>query len=139
MPVHDFRCPAGHTFEALVGQGVDWLFCERCKEIAQKVFLRAPAGYVQGDICYDSPVDGRPITNRHARIEDLRRNGCVEWDPGMKQDAQRDRREAQESLDRAVDTTVEQAWAGMPTKKREALAAELHAGSDVEVKRETPN
>jgi hypothetical protein len=37
---------------------------------------------VQRDIAeYRSPIDGRPITSRSERREDLRRNGCVEVDP----------------------------------------------------------
>jgi hypothetical protein len=32
---------------------------------------------------YRSPIDGRPITSRSERREDLKRNGCVEWEPGM--------------------------------------------------------
>lgn len=34
---------------------------------------------------YRSPVDGKLITSRHARREDLKRSGCVEWDPGTGQ------------------------------------------------------
>lgn len=43
----------------------------------------------RGEICaplvmpdtpeYASPIDGRPITSRSARREDLKRNNCVEW------------------------------------------------------------
>jgi hypothetical protein len=33
---------------------------------------------------YRSPIDGRPITSRSARREDLKRNGCVEYEPSMK-------------------------------------------------------
>lgn len=33
---------------------------------------------------YRSPIDGRMITSRSARREDLRRNGCVEVDPPKK-------------------------------------------------------
>lgn len=32
---------------------------------------------------YTSPIDGRPITSRSERREDLKRNNCVEWEPGM--------------------------------------------------------
>jgi len=38
--------------------------------------------YVVSDIPeYRSPIDGRPITSRSERREDLKRNGCVEVDP----------------------------------------------------------
>lgn len=32
---------------------------------------------------YRSPIDGRVIGSRSERREDLKRNGCVEWDPGL--------------------------------------------------------
>jgi hypothetical protein len=33
---------------------------------------------------YRSPIDGRLITSRSARREDLKRNNCVEYEPSMK-------------------------------------------------------
>lgn len=32
---------------------------------------------------YRSPIDGKPITSRSQRRDDLVRNGCVEWEPGI--------------------------------------------------------
>lgn len=32
---------------------------------------------------YPSPIDGRPITSRQARKDDLARNGCVEYEPSL--------------------------------------------------------
>lgn len=32
---------------------------------------------------YTSPIDGRPITTRHERREDLKRNNCVEYEPSL--------------------------------------------------------
>jgi hypothetical protein len=32
---------------------------------------------------YTSPIDGRLITSRSHRREDLKRNNCVEWEPSM--------------------------------------------------------
>jgi hypothetical protein len=32
---------------------------------------------------YRSPIDGRVIGSRSERREDLKRNGCIEWDPAM--------------------------------------------------------
>lgn len=37
---------------------------------------------VQSDIGeYRSPIDGRLISSRSTRREDLKKNGCVEWEP----------------------------------------------------------
>lgn len=33
---------------------------------------------------YRSPIDGRPITSRSARRDDLARNNCVEYEPSLK-------------------------------------------------------
>ena len=33
---------------------------------------------------YASPIDGRMITSRSARREDLKRNNCVEYEPSLK-------------------------------------------------------
>lgn len=33
---------------------------------------------------YRSPIDGRPITSRTHRREDLKRNNCVEYEPSLK-------------------------------------------------------
>jgi len=43
-----------------------------------------PAPYVMGDIEeYRSPIDGKLISSRSSRREDLKVNGCVEWEPGV--------------------------------------------------------
>lgn len=59
---------------------------------------------------YESPVTGQRIEGRVARREDLKRNGCVEYDPGMKDDAIRreaDREAKAEShLDRMINDMV---------------------------------
>ena len=43
---------------------------------------------VVGDIeDYESPIDGRPVSGRKQRREDLKRNGCVEYEPGRREHA----------------------------------------------------
>lgn len=32
---------------------------------------------------YRSPIDGRPITSRSSRRDDLKRNNCVEYEPSL--------------------------------------------------------
>ncbi len=42
---------------------------------------------VRGDLApYRSPVDGRWVDSATSRRDDLRRNGCIEWEPGIRQD-----------------------------------------------------
>jgi hypothetical protein len=97
--------------------------------------IKAPMAFVQRDICYDSPIDGRHITSMAARKEDLARSGCIEYDPGMKQDAERRAKEAEAATERAVDETVEREFATMPSRKKEKLAAEIEGGLEPMVER----
>lgn len=87
------------------------------------------------DCYYESPIDGRPITNRKQRLEDMARSGCVEYDPGIRQDIDRNLKESEIRLDKAIDTTVEKEIESMPIIKKERLASELAAGFDIETVR----
>lgn len=141
MPLHDTKCEncgsVEERFIPLKCLGYP-MWCAKCHGTVQVVYLRAPLGFVQRDICYDSPIDGRPITSKMARTEDLRRNECVEWDPGMKQDFLRGQRDREAALDKMVDSTVDEFVATAPARKLEKLEQELHAGASVEVKRDSP-
>ena len=100
---------------------------------------RAPMIFVQPDIHYQSPIDGRVIRTKHEREDDLKRNGCIEYDPEMKKDSQRRRAESDAALDRSIDESVERDFAKMPGAQRERLANELNAGVTVEPVRLTAN
>lgn len=143
MPLHDFECPAcKQVYEQFVPMNqLDKIYaCGAHNPPVElvKVFLKAPAGYVQPDICYDSPVDGRAITSKHARAEDLRRNNCVPYEPGMRQDMERRQQAEARQLDAGVDATVDEFFATAPSRKLEKLEQELHAGAAVEVSRASP-
>lgn len=138
MPLHDFRCARGHVTEEFVAQGVDEVTCA-CRLPATKVFLTAPMAFIQPDICYDSPIDGRPITSKQAREEDLARSGCVPYDPEMKTDYVRRAEREQAELEASFDRTVDEEITKMPARKRELLQSELSAGADASLERVTPN
>lgn len=140
MPLHDWRCPTGHVFEAYQPSGKldSTMACAQCKAMAQKVFLRAPMSFVRPDVCYDSPIDGRPITSYQQHIEDLKRSDCVLYEPGIKQDQERKTREAEDAVERSIEQTIEKEIALMPVQKREKLTAELQGGLTAEPTRITP-
>lgn len=51
---------------------------------AMEVQDRVCAPMVRPDIPeYRSPIDGKLISSRSTRREDLKKNGCVEWEPGL--------------------------------------------------------
>jgi hypothetical protein len=127
-------CGASQDYFRHVDARADTPRCD-CGAPTRQVIISAPMGFVQRDCRYDSPVDGRPITSWAQRRDDLARNGCQEYDPEMRKDADRARREADAALERSVDHTVEAAIEKMPNRKRERLHNELMAGATAELER----
>ena len=83
---------------------------------------------------YQSPITGKWIDGRAARRNDLAASGCVEYEPGMKEDQEKRHAAEDAALDNKVGEIVEQEIYAMPTEKREKLGAELE-NNEVEVKR----
>lgn len=137
MPTYRHSCDNGHIFDLFLrfSQLEDPQHCQ-CGRPADRVIC-APMIFVSPDICYDSPIDGKAITSKHARIEDLKRNGCVEYDPGMRQDYDRRAKESEARLDSVIEQSVDQQIHEMPARKRELLQSELAAGVTAEPVRQT--
>lgn len=104
---------------------------------AGKRVLEVPLFFGVKDVCYDSPIDGRPITSMAARREDMARSGCIEYDPEMRTDTMRRQRESEENLEKSVDSLLDREIALLPTSKKESLAAELSSGVTAEPVRQT--
>lgn len=88
------------------------------------------APYVIGDTPdYQSPVDGKLVSGRKQRREDLKRTGCVEYDPGVRQDAERKRadneRQYQKQLAEATERTAYQLRDGMAKRETRINPADL--------------
>lgn len=139
MPFYTIHCPK----------------CGRCEDIFRYVdnrdddlpichgwqmqrLLPTPMIHVDAEICYESPIDGRPITTKQARIEDLKRSDCVEWEPTLRAHTERRNKADDEKLEKKIDETVEREISAMPTRKRELLESELRAGADADYTRITP-
>lgn len=139
MPLHDFRCQAGHVTEQFVAHEVNRIVCEKCSVWtplwAEKVFLRFPFSYLPRDVHYESPVDGRVINSKQARLEDLARNNCVEYDPSMKDDQRRRQKAADDKLGADVERHFDETVTQMPARKKELLEQELRSGADLEFTR----
>lgn len=141
MPTYGYRCAEGHTTLVMVPVSLyqSTVPCETCQEQAERVFTAPILVKVAQDVSYDSPIDGRPITSHAARREDLRRNDCVEYDPEMKKDYERRRQESQAQLESAVEQTVYEEIAKMPTGKKAKLYSEVvEQGLTPEPVRSTP-
>ena len=138
MPTYDFGCPKCGVFERYLPMDRydEPQVCD-CGEPSKKI-LSTPNFLKKREVNYQSPIDGRPIQSEKARREDMARSGCVEYDPGVKQDYQRRIERDEQKLDKQVDQTVEKLFDTMPARKKELLVSELKSGADVEPVRLTP-
>jgi len=136
MPTYEYECRKGHKFERIlpVAEYRAPQTCE-CGADSTKLVSLPLAGYVQRECVYDSPIDGRPVTSWRQRQEDMARNGCEEYDPGIKQDYQaRVKREA-EQLEKKFDATIDEQIEKLPTRALEKLESELKSGVDATIER----
>lgn len=127
MPFYVYACHNGHHFETFLTVAAHRasLPCRTCDITASQVITVPVMVKAAADICYDSPIDGRPITSWDQHQEDLKRNNCQRYDPEQKTDYLRRQRESEQALDRAIDEHVEATVEKMPTAKRAKLWSEL--------------
>lgn len=112
--------------------------CEACDLAAVRIFTPPIMVQASADVCYDSPIDGRPITTHAARRDDLARNGCIEYDPEMKSDMARRKQERQDAFEAAMDETVKTEIGKMSSGTRAVLKKEvINMGMSLEVTRES--
>lgn len=140
MPQYLYHCRGNHTFIrfSTISEHSPIALCE-CGQQATQIITAPTLVKVAADVCYDSPIDGRPITSHQARLEDMKRHDCVEYDPEMKKDYERRIKESDEHLDRLVDAHVEESIEKMPTAKRAQLYSEMtEQGMSADVVRSTP-
>lgn len=135
MPLYDYRCPEGHQFERFLHLE-NYATQQECPSCGLAAVRQVSAPFVVSDLeGYTSPVDGRWVEGKAARREDLRRNGCVAWEPGMSEEIDRRRAKEEEKLDRQIEDTVEAQIVNMSARGRELLHSEISAGLDVVVTR----
>lgn len=121
--IYESRCNScGKTYEYIkpAAQYLESPFC--CGERTEKVILNAPMGHVV-NIHYTSPIDGKPITTKQARIDDLRRNNCRPWE-GLEQEkkvAQERKKYEEKKEDQKLESAAVQAWQSLKPEQRRIL------------------
>lgn len=107
MPFYSFRCTNGHS-ESHYAKIIDRDAVRQCDACGANLHRCIEAPYVRADIpSYRSPVTGQWVDSRAQRTEDLKRHGCIEWEPGLKQDAPRLKAEADEKAFAPMAATIE--------------------------------
>lgn len=109
MPTYDYQCQdCGKVSRSVFREyerREDGPEC--CGKVSKMVWLKTPGFMGAGQFePYLSPVDGRPITSEKARLEDLRRNNCVPYEEGIRQDQERNARKAEQDTDMLVEKIV---------------------------------
>lgn len=141
MPQYVYECPKHGRFERIlrVAEHRSVVECEcgtESRQVITPITVVIPSHMsATGVSAYESPVSGEIITTQRQRANDLAENGCIEYDPGMKQDADRRVKEDDEKLDKLVDETFDREFTAMPGEKREALINEIASGSAAETVR----
>ena len=142
MPIYRYRCPDGHRFERhlTVANHQQFVMCQICDVMAEQVITAPTMVKVAVDVRYTSPIDDTPITSHQARIEDMKRHNCREYDPEEKTDFHNRQKQMDAELDASIDATVEEAIEKMPTKQRGELYRDLvDKGATTEYARSTPD
>lgn len=81
MPLYTFKCPTCGEKETAFRKIVDMDNIMICNSDGSDMRRIIEAAHIVKDIgSYFSPVDGKLITGRSQRREDLKRNNCREWE-----------------------------------------------------------
>ena len=134
MPLYDFKCEAGHSFERFVPLAdFDMAQVCACASPASRV-ISAPMFNVDQTF-YTCPISGTPITSRRAHEDNLRRHDCIVAETGIEREISARRDEANRKFDKSVDDHVERTWDSWDGEKREALAKDIISGADIKLER----
>ena len=78
---------------------------------------------------YESPIDGHMVDGRVSRREDLKRNGCIEYDPEMKKDAVRITQSREAEFANKIEATVTRYIENLSSVQFKQLESEIMSGA----------
>jgi len=84
---------------------------------------------------YESPITGEVITSHRRRDEDMKASGCVDYEPSLKGEIERDLDRADKELETKMGDDMEHMIKEMPARKQEQLEQELNSGLDISLER----
>jgi putative FmdB family regulatory protein len=138
MPIYEYLCEEGHSFDRFLKMD-DYQEPQTCdcgaksKKIIKPTMLNCD---MQNWDRYESPCSGKLITSYKEREADMKEHGCVDYDPGVREDSVANQKRADEKIEKEVDRTVEAVFEAMPARKKEKLESELKH-SELEYQRAT--
>lgn len=136
MPLYEYECDCGERFERYLPiSEYDVIQFGTCGATAKKIFTKVSRAIIQPDICYDSPIDGRPITTWRQRKEDLHRNGCIPLDADLKKEIENIKNNNENSFYKKIDDFVDRQIHSLDSKRMENLSNEIDRGVALEYNR----
>ena len=143
MPIFVYECPDGHRTELYfpkhtnVTRGCGYRSRQGvgcCDQLIHQIITAPAMVKVAQEVCYDSPIDGKPITSWAAREEDLKRSNCRPYDPEQKTDAANRRKAEEAALDTMIEAHAEEVTEKMTTAQRGKIYSELtEQGAEAQV------
>jgi predicted nucleic acid-binding Zn ribbon protein len=125
MPLYTFRCECGHKDAVFRKIDERNQAPDHCGKPMQRV-IEAPT--VQADLPgYQSPIDGRWVEGKRARIEDLKRSGCRPWE-GMeteRREAVKRAEEADRDFEKKTEAALYDTYNNMSVEKQKILSEAL--------------
>ena len=84
---------------------------------------------------YESPITGEVITTYRQREQEMKKHGCVDYEPTIRNDIDNKIKRDEAKLDKLVDETIDHEISQMDSRKRELMEQELNAGADITYER----
>jgi len=115
MPLYEYLCSDHGAFCEIrtIANRHDPAYCPICQGLSPKGILTPPR--VVGDYPgYVSPATGKWIEGRAAHEEDLKRSGCHILAPGELEDVRKERAQAEQALDSAIEQTTAELYNSLP-------------------------
>ena len=135
MPLYTYECRTSHSrFDrvAPMACSAEPRICA-CGAVGDRVIT---ATRINKDFePYHCPVTDKVISGRVAHEENLRRTGSRVFESGERESFEAKKAREEAEFDSAIEETVERSIEAMPSDKKERLANELLAGTDVAVER----
>lgn len=84
---------------------------------------------------YISPTSGQVISSFKQREEDMKSSGCVDYEPSLKGEIDRNIEIADQQLEAKIEDSIDHAISALPARKQELLEQELNSDVNINVER----
>lgn len=111
MPLYDYKCSCGEEFTHFFVLA-DYKKTPECPKACQGTVTKLikPTMVAVDYPAYISPSSGKLIEGRKARMEDMKRTGCREYEIGEKEDFLKNKAADEKKFEGFIDEAVEKTY-----------------------------